>query len=559
MKKRIFTLVLTLFVYGMTEAQNFEWGVHFGGIGEDVVRAMAVDEEGNVYTTGYFTDLSDFDPGENTATLTAEGFYDIFVQKLDENGNLLWAKGFGGPWFDYGTGIEVDAIGNVYITGVYQDTVDFDPGEGVFELISNGGEDIFILKLSPEGEFLWAAGMGSEGYEEPVSVGVDGFGNIYVAGYFMDPIDFDPSAETYMLESNGGQDGFLVKLNSQGDFQWAYAIGGEDQDLVLGMAVHPSGSTFLTGYFNGSVDFDPWIGEQVQNATGSRDGFILKFGPLGDFVYVAVIDGDEGITPWDVAVDADENAYSGGGFFGDLIAGSTTLTSQGNEDAFAVKVDPMGNIVWANAVQGNEFQNAYDIACDTEGNVIIAGYFMASTDFNPAGNEPFIMDNQSSQPFDAFYVKYDTEGTFVSAAQFGGSDFLEHHGVGTNAAGDIYLSSAFQGTVDLNPDPDETLNATAVEFRDTYIIKLSSGPVSNTPDYDLMSMDVFPNPANEFLHISDAGTGGQVPYRIYDQSGRKLISGMIHSKSAVIDVDALSSGFYILQLEGYLPVKWIKE
>ena len=140
-----------------TNAQQYQWSAHYGGIGEDVVRAMAADAAGNVYTTGYFTDNADFDPGTATHELISNGFFDIFIQKLDPNGDLVWAHGFGGTFFDYATGVDVDAAGNVYVTGVYQETVDFDPGAGVFELTSSGAEEIFVLKNPPAWPWMPAA------------------------------------------------------------------------------------------------------------------------------------------------------------------------------------------------------------------------------------------------------------------------------------------------------------------------------------------------------------------------------------------------------------------
>jgi hypothetical protein len=107
---------------------------------------MTVDASGNVYTTGVFSDTVDFNPGAGTFNLNSEGGYDVFVQKLDASGNFVWAKAFGSTSNDQGSSIRLDALGNVYTTGYFSGTVDFDPGAGSFNL--TGSFDVFVHKIS---------------------------------------------------------------------------------------------------------------------------------------------------------------------------------------------------------------------------------------------------------------------------------------------------------------------------------------------------------------------------------------------------------------------------
>src|SRR5690606_1414173 len=115
---------------------------------------------GNVYTAGTFIGTADFDPGAGVYYLSSEGDMDIFIQKLDTNGNFVWAKSMGGINWDYGYSVAVDVSGNVYTTGSFRETVDFDPGAGIYNLTSQGGTDIFIQKLDADGNFVWANRMG---------------------------------------------------------------------------------------------------------------------------------------------------------------------------------------------------------------------------------------------------------------------------------------------------------------------------------------------------------------------------------------------------------------
>jgi hypothetical protein len=127
---------------------DFVWAKQMGGTSDDSGQGIAVDAAGKVYTTGYFRGTADFDPGPATFNLTSAGGFDIFVSKLDNAGNLVWAKQMGGPGHDQGWGIAVDGAGNVYTTGWFAGTADFDPGPGTFNLSRAGGPDIFVSKLS---------------------------------------------------------------------------------------------------------------------------------------------------------------------------------------------------------------------------------------------------------------------------------------------------------------------------------------------------------------------------------------------------------------------------
>lgn len=538
----------------------YDWGVSFGGSGELVILAMDVDDDGNVYSTGYFAENADLDPGPGTLELVNNGFYDIFVQKLDSEGNLLWAHNYGGDFFDNGSGIHVDSDGHVYVTGAYEETVDFDSGSETFELTSQGMQDIFVLKLTADGDFAWARSMGGTGYEEAKAVGVDADGSVYVSGYFLEPCDFDPGEDSFILESDEGQAAFVAKLNSEGAFQWARAIGVEDQTLALGMAVNDFGDSFITGMFSGTIDFDPGFGEQLIEAPGSNGGYVLKLNSAGEFSFVTVFGSDQNLTSWDIAIDNLGSAFAVGEFRGEFTAGEVTLNSADiNSDAFTLKVNPFGEIEWVSALQGTDYQNIYDVAIDPSGNVVVAGYFNGTADFDPSEEGNVELTAQSTEPFDAFYAVYDMFGSYVSAGQFAGSNFTDHHGVGTDAEGNIYLASAFQATADLNPDPEATAEVTSTAFRDSYVFKLVEGVVSTTAYLsDAAKPAVFPNPATTDLVI-------EVPnhiegYVISDVSGRTVQSGSFAGgESTRISVARLKAGVYILQVPGFAPVKWVKE
>ena len=122
-----------------------------GGTGTDESNSIARDAAGNLYITGSFTGQAQFGEGAAATTLTAVGNSDIFLAKYAPDGGLLWAIGMGGSGSDLGADVEVDAAGNVVVTGRFSTSVDFDPSAGQTELTTNGGTDAFVARYTTDG------------------------------------------------------------------------------------------------------------------------------------------------------------------------------------------------------------------------------------------------------------------------------------------------------------------------------------------------------------------------------------------------------------------------
>jgi hypothetical protein len=135
--------------------------------------------------------------------------FPAFAQDVE----FAWAAGMGGTGYDYGYGIAVDASGNVYTTGSFEGTADFDPGSGVSNLTSAGDNDVFVRKLDASGNFLWARSMGGTGSDRGGGIAVDASGIVYTTGWFSSTVDFDPGAGTVNLTSAGARDIFVQKLS----------------------------------------------------------------------------------------------------------------------------------------------------------------------------------------------------------------------------------------------------------------------------------------------------------------------------------------------------------
>ncbi|MEP1906348.1 MAG: SBBP repeat-containing protein, partial [Nitratireductor sp.] len=326
------------------------WAKNVGGTDFDIGYSIEVDSSGNSYVTGTFQGTADFDPGAGTTNLTSAGDSDVFIAKYDSDGALVWAKSVGETNTDRGNSISVDSSGNSYVTGEFRNTVDFDPGAGTTNLTSAGNRDVLIAKYDSDGALVWAKNVGGTSSDTSYSIEVDSSGNSYVTGNFSGTADFDPGAGTANLTSAGSSDVFIAKYDSDGALAWAKNVSGTSGDEGYSISVDSSGNSYVTGFFQGTADFDPG-------------------------------------------------------------AGTTDLTSAGGSDVFIAKYNSDGALVWAKNVGGTSYDQGQSISVDSSGNSYVTGYFQGTADFDPGAGTANLTSAGGS---DGFIAKYDSDGNFVS-------------------------------------------------------------------------------------------------------------------------------------------------
>jgi hypothetical protein len=202
-----------IFVASFSSTGDLNWAHSFGSSASDFGFGIATDESGDTLITGNFNGLVDFDPTSSFAELSSSGDSDIFVASYDTSGNFNWAHGIGGTGIDSGLGISTDLMGNIYLTGRYSDSADFDPSEDTIRLTSRGDLDIYIASFELDGSFNWAHSFGDTGEDSGFGIATDGVGNLTAIGKFGGSIDFDPNIDEFALLSNGNEDGYIVSLN----------------------------------------------------------------------------------------------------------------------------------------------------------------------------------------------------------------------------------------------------------------------------------------------------------------------------------------------------------
>lgn len=265
-----------IFISKLTSAGAFVWAKQIGGVNGDFGNDLQIDNSNNIYVGGYFTGTTDFDPNAGTTNLISLGFEDIYVLKLDNAGNFLWARNMGSNTVDYNKSIAVDGSGNVYSTGSFRGTCDFDPGVGTYTIASAGGDDVFVSKLNSSGNFVWAKSFGAASLDVANAIYTDASGNVFTTGAFRNTVDFDPGAGSYSLTSFGSADVFIQKMDPAGNFLWAGQMGGAQDDYGMGMFVDAAGIVYTTGYFNATSDFDPTAGMLNLTSAGQTDAFVQR-------------------------------------------------------------------------------------------------------------------------------------------------------------------------------------------------------------------------------------------------------------------------------------------
>jgi hypothetical protein len=366
---------------------NFLWAVQLGGSGTSYGNSLAVDAVGNVYTVGSYSIDIDADPGAGVAMLTSNGQSDMFISKLDANGNFVWARNIGGTVADVAHAAVLDLSGNICVTGIFNGVVDFDPGPGVASMNGGGNNDCFILKLDASGNFVMAVQTAGN-YSQGDDITVDGTGNLYVCGVYTTTVDLDPGAGAFNVTSAGAGDVFVIKLDAAGNFIWGRSVGGIGTDNVRSLKVDASGNVYVVGNFSFTPDFDPGPGVFNVTAVGPSDAFLLKLDAAGIFAWVKIFSSTGSESARAVTTDALGNTYATGLFQAtidfDPGPGVFNLTSLGaSNDIFIVKLDASGNFVWAVRFGGTTLDEGLSLFMGASGNLYAAGYFEEVIDFDP--------------------------------------------------------------------------------------------------------------------------------------------------------------------------------
>lgn len=554
--KLILVIVLTL-TLNQTKAQQFNWAKRVGQISFDDSYTMALDNDNCVYIGGYYNGTVDFDPGPGVFNLTPtnQGGSEAYVLKLDSAGNFMMAFSFGGLADDEVRCINVDNDKNIYVSGTYKDTADFDPGPGVYNLNPTGNESVYIAKYDSTGALVWAKNIAATFHVYASGMDIDQAGSVYVTGNFIDTVDFDPGPNVFQLVTNSMYDAYILKLNNNGDFCFAYDIGQTTFDLGYDIKTDNFGHVYTLGTYRLTVDFNPGIDTFNITSKGYDDVFLLKMDTAGNFIWAKSYGGLSYDYGRSLDIDGAGNIVMTGSF-SDIAdfnpgPGVFNLTQSGiaGEDIFVSKLDSVGNFLWAKQFGGVGAGFGAAVATDIIGNVYSTGHFDGVTDFNPGpGVLNFTYSGLSGG--DIYVVKLEASGNFAWAKQVGGPTYDYGYAIEPDALGNVYYTGFFEGTVDFNPSSG-VFNMTSGGTHDIFVSKLGGALTTVEENTVNNQINLFPVPANDFIMIQTEEIIKRI--ELFDLNGHLLyaleekeintINGNIK-----LNTSALTSGIYFVKI-----------
>lgn len=411
------------------------WVEGFGGVGSETTNVFpSMDPSGNIYISGqYNSQPADFDPGPGTTNLTSVGGLDAFAAKYASDGSMIWARSFGGTYFNDDARASVyssEQAGNfLYVTGIFSGTASFGGPAG--NLTSAGAApDIFIVKLdATNGSTVWSKQIGGTASSIPSDIAVShdlatNTNKVHITGRFQGTTDFDPGPGTVSLTPVGSGknrqfDGFLLTLDTNGNYGSVKQFGGSGSDN--GSSLETDGtSLFLVGNVEGTVDLDPGAG--VKNVSGS---FIAKYASSASATPTWVQSMNDGNY---VAGEGDALYVTGSNAVGATVA----KYSKAN-----------GAPVWAKQFGGGGASST--IIDPLTGSLYVSGYFSSSVDFNPGVNGGEVSSRGSS---DAFLLKLNTTaGDYQQVWRIGGTGIDRARVIGLRGT-TLYVSGFFEAVAD---------------------------------------------------------------------------------------------------------------
>ncbi|MFH1677130.1 MAG: PKD domain-containing protein, partial [bacterium] len=365
-----------------------------------------------------------------------------------------WARTWGGSSDDFSRCVVNDSIGNVLIFGTFFGTVDFDPSSAVQTAVSNGGQDCFLSKFDPGGNFLWVKTWGGLFSDNAFDMDINTSDEIFLTGGFSAEVDFDPGLGEDLHTSLGGLDAFLCKFDSNGTFLLAKTWGGTGWDEGRGVIYDEIYfKTYVTGYFDNTVDFDPGIPVQNRISNGWHDVFVSIFNSDGSFATVLSWGGGAEDEAYDIATDNIGSSFIVGKF-GDTVdfdpePDTYYCTSHGSSDIFlnCFRYDAIRLWTHTTGATGSDFATGVSVS-EPWDELFIIGVFEQTVNFDDPSSDPHTSNGNS----DVFLTRRSTNGVYWWTQTWGGTDTDNCNGLTIDEYGNnVLVTGSFRDTVDFDP------------------------------------------------------------------------------------------------------------
>jgi hypothetical protein len=452
MRRKAFLHFIILTCCYQLDGQGISFDFVKGLGGDDQISGTTIvaDSANNIYLAGAFQGTVDFDPGAGEQNLTSTGLKDIFFSKFSPSGDLIWVKKMGSTADDTPNEIILNHQGQLYITGGFHFTVDFDPGAGYAGKTATQYTDVFIAKYDTSGNYIWAETFGGNGEDMGRSIALDKDENVYVTGQFAGSIFLG----TDVLSSSGPiiyADIFVCRLDAAGNIKWAKGFGDSAMDIGYQVETDTSGDIYVSGQFQTSVDFDPGAGfTSLTSQNNSVDIFIAKYDSLANLIFAKQIPGYGFDMVNDMKISKNGSMLLSGYFEGeadfDPGDGIYTLTSQSSTDGFILQLDAACNFVWV-----KQFFNVPmgKLAIDNTESLYVSGGYYETPLLILFGETQMEYPNLGYT--DLYIVKYNASGDLSFIKTINGAMTESSMAMCLDVSNNLLLTGQYIGTVDFDP------------------------------------------------------------------------------------------------------------
>ena len=446
--------------------------------------------DNSIYLAGY--------TGGKLDGLENKGGTDAFVVKYDESGQTVWATLIGSSNSESANSISASTGGSIFVTGISLGNINGN--------INNGDFDSFTAKIAPDGLIEWIRYFGGNGYDESHSIASTSDGGAITVG--ATPGNRTQGISIGQIDGitlNGPYDAFIIKYDEQGTKEWMRLLGSSSSDVARSVSTTADGSFYVTGHTTGS------FGEN--NNAGGKDVFIAKYTRLGELTWVQVVGSAFNEEAYSIDASADGSIYVAGVTYGAL---DETNANQGSGDAFLLKLNSDGELIWSRTLGTEGFDAARSVSTDDTGKIFIVGETRGDLD-----------GNTNSGSMDGFFAKYNPDGSRDWVKQIGTSFVDSAYAIDASSGREVYIVGSTDG--DLHSESNNGWDI-GDAFLTAYITeKPNTAPTDLSITPSTFNENIAGGSAVGTLSSTDANTGDTFTY--------SLVSGTSDTDNAAFTID----------------------
>ncbi|WP_300565025.1 T9SS type A sorting domain-containing protein [Flavobacterium sp.] len=544
MKKIILLAFLILQVTNVfSQNSSWQWATNAGGNLDDRGNGIATDSNGNIFTVGSFRNPT---LTFGSYTLTNASYLSGFIVKQNSLGNVIWAKCLTGTGSNIvGCGdICSDNLGNIYVIGTFQGTVNFEGST----LTANGNSDIFIIKYDVNGNRVWVKQSNASLYSDGQKIFVDANGYIYITGVFGgtlgSPLTFD--SQTVINSVQGYQDVYLFKFDSNGAAVWGKSIAGTTTKNVKSVGADNNGNVYLIGDFlSPTITVGSFTLTNSVSNSSTGDIYIARYNTSGNVVWARSFGGVQYDYGRDLKVDNNGNVHATGGFSGATINFNGTILNGNNSCAntFVLDFDTNFNILWGRSFPNNYNNNGFSVDVDTNGSTYVVGDFYSTLNI-----DSFSLTNVGTNGWGDIYVtKFDTLGNVLEVNTAGGNYIEDISRIRVDNSGNAYLTGRYYSPT-LQFGSHLLTNSSTFNYSDIYIAKLVFNNLSIGEQDSKNKISIYPNPiiTNSTIEFETEQINSIL--EILDLTGKEVKTFKFSGKKLILEKAEINRGTYLVRI-----------